>query len=211
MRPFVHNTRLPDRAFTLVEMIVVIIILAVLASVIAPRLSGQTERAAEGEAVAVQRLLTAAAERAALTGGQGVGIQYVRGERGSTISIVQRQTAPAGSAQLTDPAWRPDALAAPVELSHLELKHAAADGRRLDSSRWLVPMGGAQARPAIGLSLAPRDTAGRFGFHIELTPDATVASRRAVSASEAGGPARPLLTPDRMIDLDATGRGDSTW
>lgn len=211
MRPVVHNTSLTVRAFTLVEMIVVIIILAVLASVIAPRLSGQSERAAEGEAAAVQRLLTAAAERAALTGGQGVGIEYVRGERAATISIVQRQTAPAGAAQRSDPGWRPDALAAPVELTHLELKHAAADGRRLDASRWLVPMGGAQARPGLGLSLAPRDSSGRFGFHIELTPDATVATRRAVSASEAGGPARLLLTPDRMIDLDATGRGDSTW
>lgn len=188
-------------AFTLIELIVVIVILAVLAALVAPRLSGQAERSAENEARAVQRLLTAAAERAALGGGQNVGVEYARGEGAGTLSIVQRDGA----------TWRPDPLADPVSLVRLELRHATADGRRLDPARWLIAMGGAQARPSIGLSLSPREGAGRFGYHVELQPEALAATRRALSAAESAAPAGAWTMPDRAVDLDATGRGDVPW
>ncbi|MBX3403690.1 MAG: type II secretion system protein [Phycisphaeraceae bacterium] len=201
-RSGVHRASRPlHSAFTLIELIVVIVILAVLAALIAPRLSGQVERAAENEATAVQRLLSAAAERAAMTGGRNVGIQFVRGETAGTIAMVQRDGT----------AWRLDPLADPVVLERLELRHAMADGRRLDPARWLIAMGGAEARPSIGLSLAPREDRGRIGYHVELQPEAMAATRRALSAAEAAAPTGAWTLPDRAVDLDATGRGDVPW
>jgi prepilin-type N-terminal cleavage/methylation domain-containing protein len=198
----VPRARRPSRgAFTLIELVVVIVILAVLAALIAPRISGQADRAAENEAAAVQRLLSTAAEHAAMTGSGGLGIRFVRGEGSGTVAIVRRDGR----------AWRPDVLADPVVLESLELRHAMADGRRLDPSAWLVSMGGADARPAIGLSLAPRQTRGRFGYHIELQPEALGATRRALTAAEAAAPTGARALPDRAVDLDATGRGDVPW
>ena len=78
------------RAFTLLELIVVITMIAILAGVFLQRFTGQSQREAESEAIAVQRLMTAAAERASLAGGQRLAIEFTTIDGHSKLPVVVR-------------------------------------------------------------------------------------------------------------------------
>ncbi len=206
-------------AFTLLELIVVIVMIAILAGAFLPRLSGQARRAAEAESIAVQRLLTAAAERAALVGGHRLAVEFATLDGVSTLAVVSRPPSSpgpgsAGAASRNTPEWKQDLLVDPVTLTRLELKQATLDGRRLDARGWLAPLGSAQARPTIALVLSPKDDPSATAYRIDLFPDAIVAQRTPMAADQlgvAGSRAVQSGPPTRSIDLDATGRGDSPW
>lgn len=206
--------RARSRAFTLLELIVVITIIAILAAVFLPRLTGQSQRAAEAEAAAVQRLLTAAAERAAMDGGQRLAIRYsTEDDRASLSMVVRNDRAAAGTARRgMDADWRQDLLVEPVEFSHLELTQATLDGRRLDPRKWFASLGSAQVRPSLSILLSPRGNATPTAYRIELTPDGLTAVTTSIPAAQLTTSGRaPQAPPARAIDLDATGRGDSPW
>ncbi len=208
------------RGFTLLELVVVITIIAILAGVFLPRLTGQSQRAAEGEAVAVQRLLGAAAERASLVGGQRLAIEFSNADGVSKLAVVSRVEA--GGAEASGSRggnrrgveWKQEALIEPVVLSELEVTQATVDGRRLDPRSWLVPLGGAQARPTISIVLGPRERSTPTAYRIDLGADSVTAERTGMRADQMGiAGSRALGTgpSTRAIDLDATGRGDSPW
>lgn len=206
--------RRPHRcAFTLLELIVVITIIAIIAGVFLPRLTGQSQRAAEAEAAAVQRLITAAAERAAMDGGQRVAIQYETVDDRATLSVVVRNDSDAASTVRSAKSdWKQDLLIEPVEFSRMDVTQANLDGRRLDPRRWLAPLGVIQARPSLSILLSPRENASPTAYRIELGPDALSAVATPIPTGQISPTGRaPLGPPTRAIDLDATGRGDSPW
>ncbi len=216
------NSRARSTGFTLLELVVVITMIAILAAVLLPRLTGQPQRAAEAEAIAVQRLLSAAAERSTLAGGQRLAIEYSTIDGVSKLAVVSRdeqssaQPTRRGSASpgRSGAAWKQEPLIEPVEFTHLDVKQATLDGRRLDARSWLAPLGASQVRPTIALVLEPRGKATSTAYRIDLLPDSVAALRSAVALDQLGVSGSRALSGgplSRSIDLDATGRGDSPW
>jgi prepilin-type N-terminal cleavage/methylation domain-containing protein len=200
------------RAFTLIEVIVVIILLGVLAGVLLPRLGLNTSRAARTEAMALRDMLTVAAERDALAGAS-VALEYdAKEERFNLLTLRQVDDRDAVTAQ-----WRPDPLVTPVQMSLLAVRSAEADAKPLDIRRGFIldmagdglaggGMGG--IRPSITIVLVPRamsnDARGVSAsqWRIELAPESGAAV-----ATSGDHPA----SPTRVIDLDATGRSEDPW
>ena len=208
------------RAFTLLELIVVITIIAIMAGVFLPRMTGQSQRAAEAEAIAAQRLLSAAAERASLVGGQRLALEFSVTDNVARLALMERtnrtgvsgNSGTASSRPASD--WSQSLLVEPVTLEFLELGQAMLDGRRLDPRRWLAPLGGSQVRPTITLVLGPRAKSTPTAYRLDLPTDAIAATRTAMPAETlvaAGSRAVPGGPQTRAVDLDATGRGDSPW
>jgi prepilin-type N-terminal cleavage/methylation domain-containing protein len=198
----IGSRRAPSRAgvpaFTLVEMIVVIVILGILAGVMAPAVLRSSERLAEGEARAAQRLLTIAAERDALSSGP-LAIEY--SDRDAELRLLVRR------GDSTE--WRPDGLVLPVVFSNAKLAQCRADGRALPQSQWRIELSQVQARPAILLNIearsrpSGRSNAAARAWQVWLAPDAPAATRSSGSAT--------LPAADRSIDLDANGKGEKAW
>lgn len=193
------------RAFTLVELIVVTVILAVLAGLILPRIAGNTARHIEAEAQAAQRLLSVAAERDALWG-DPVAIEYDDSAR--ELRLLVRRGA-GGEVASAGAEWRPDPLLQPVVFTHARLSQAWADGRALPTARWRVAFLPTDVRPELTLQIDPAGGASRegglAGWEITLAPDGAAA----VMGSAGGG--APGVFASRSIDLDAVGRGDKPW
>jgi prepilin-type N-terminal cleavage/methylation domain-containing protein len=197
------------RAFTLLEVIVVVILLGVLAGVLLPRLGGNSSRAARLEAMALRDLLTVAAERDALSG-SSVAIEYdAKDERFSLLTLREVSEKDGVTVQ-----WRADPLVVPVQLSVLRLISAETDVQPLDDrSGFILDLAGAGLggggaggiRPPLTMLLAQRDLRGDASgarWRIELPSDAGAAL-----AMDAARPAHAT----RVIDLDATGRSDDPW
>lgn len=182
-------------AFTLIELIVVILILTILAGLVAPRALDTDRRRAEAEADAVARLLSAAAEKDALTP-RTLAIAWDKQAR--RLELLFRQSVQG------QPVWTPDPLVEPAELAHTDLAAAAADGAPLDTRGWLVSFPPAAARPGVSILLVS-DAAGR-AWQVDVPAESTEAT---VTGRGARRDLLPLST--RSIDLDDAGRGDEPW
>lgn len=201
MNPHHHPSRNPRqsrRAFTLIELIVVIIILALAAGLLAPRLLRSRSAAARTSVDAITTLLSIAAHRDSI-GAAPVSIAYDPAQPALTL----RTRAP--SAQSTHlAAWRNDHFIAPVTLSPLILRSALLDGRDIMPGPWTIDFPRHQPRPTIELHLEqPRDSGSPTSrWTILLLPGWTAARAADDLASN---------TIERPIDLDAAGNGDASW
>ncbi|MFN7021025.1 MAG: type II secretion system protein [Phycisphaerales bacterium] len=206
-------------AFTLVEMIVVIIILGVMAGVALPRLLGNDSRRVETEVQAVQRLLTIAAERGAFIP-EPVAVDYDSASSTFRLMVQRRGAAfsssrAGGGGSNARPGareWTTDALVQPVELSGTIATNAWTDGRPLPARGWRVVFMPAEPRPALAIQLRPRsggaNSSGQAdAWQVTLGPDEPAASRASPAGSAAGVP----LAASRAIDLDAAGKGEKPW
>ncbi|MCC6321650.1 MAG: prepilin-type N-terminal cleavage/methylation domain-containing protein [Phycisphaerales bacterium] len=204
-------------AFTLVEMVVVIIILGVLAGVTLPRLFGNESRRLDVETQTVQRMLSIVAERGSLIP-EPVAIDF-DGET-STFRIMARRKGAAFVAKRAgvdaQPAqdWATDSLVEPVTLARTRLANAWIDGRPLPKRAWRVVFNPGEQRPALVLQIeaisggiAPGGGDSKPVWQIALGSDDAAATRTAISAARSGAP----LATSRAIDLDATGKGDKAW
>lgn len=210
------SSRPAARAFTLVEIIVVLVLISILAGVIVPRLAGGSARRVEQEARAVQRLLSTFAEREALgPSTQGLALQFdaSAGEGGGgRLEFFVRRVSPgaaaAGANAGVDP--RPefvrDTLVPVVELVDARLAAGLEDGRPLDARRWRISLSPGGPRPAIALVLAPASGVGP-SWQVSLASDASTATRRALPP----GSTTPAADLPRSIDLDASGKGEEPW
>lgn len=181
------------RAFTLVELVVVIVILAVVAGVAAPRLLGSRGRAAQNEAREVAALLSVAAHRSALGGGR-LAVEYSGGDRALTLLRL-------GSAE---EGWVPDSLSTPVRLANARIAAAAADGAALPSGGWRVEFPTNDRRPDLLLIVQSAT-----GVRPARVWTVGLPSFAAAAGIEEGD--RPASGWPVSFDLDAEGVGDQRW
>lgn len=179
------------RAFTIVEMIVVVVILGVLAAAMGPRVAVFLGRGVRGTAEEVAGVMSAAARRDTFTS-QRVAVEG-DGEGGRVRLVV------------FDPAsgeWREDNLVPAADLGSARLDRVMLDTASLDPANWRVEF--PQSQPRGTLTVVVSDAAGRETFVVRL---GARASRAVVTPGERG------LHDDGagVIDLDATGRGDQAW
>jgi len=189
------TNRAPTRSgFTLLEVIVVISILALLATMMVPRLTGTARRTFDLTADQVADLLLMFAQRDSL-GQNPVGIRYDADRR--ELQLVTLQRYDGGSD------WRVDRFVIPVELPGIideDRFGVYADGEWVDVRDWPLSHTPGETRPSIEVTLATID--GDYETSVVLSPHA-VAPRRSDRTD-----AVALRTP---IDLDSAGRSREDW
>ena len=203
MTPAAGTTRAVGAAggFTLLELILVILLLALFASVTAPRLVGTQSRRADMEAESVRSLLTTVAHRAATTTEP---LALVYDAESATLSAEVRRLRDTASARGQELSWRADALIAPVKLSLTELREAMTATAPLGRRSWRLELPTAEPRPALRLVLGGRADLSERVWTIDLPEGAPAAARR-----EGTGSAGPMMTG--AVDLDALGQGNQAW
>lgn len=212
MSAVLPQIRRHPHAFTLVELIAVIVILGVLSTVVLLRVAGNDSRRAEAEARSVQRLLTIAAERdASSPDAQALEFDGASGE----LRLLSRRAA-ATPDDRAAAGLQPDPLLPPVFLTRARITQVLVDGRPLPRDRWRIEFSATDGRPAILIdveatsgqgSAAPGGSAiSSEGWRITLGPDEPSAQR--VPLRSAAGIA-PVVS--RAIDLDSAGRGAKPW
>jgi prepilin-type N-terminal cleavage/methylation domain-containing protein len=192
-----------SRAFTFVELVVVIVILAVVAGMVIPRLTSWKSREGELAVNIVADLLTAAAKRDTYST-QRSAIEFDASTgRFRLLALRVRDV------QSFDPGgeeWVEDPLSPAAKLEGANLMSATAGIAELDPKRFQIEFpgaGSAQGRP--GLALVFADTAGQQ-WTVRLPSTATRAEVTP-GVSRAGS-----TTGDSYaVDLDATGRRDDPW
>lgn len=187
-------------AFTLVEVLVVMVIIAILATLTVPRLLGAQGRQAEVEAQGVRALLSQAAQRDAVSS-DTLSINYDHEKQELSVdSLVDKD----GQRD-----WHPLPLIRPIRFVSLVLAEASADGQsQPPDTSFRVVFAGAKPRPSIGLLLrtAPDMPGNARAWQADLLPGQTVALLRAVNVTAA------LAAPDgTTIDLDVEGQRTQPW
>lgn len=191
-----HSSRrkhISRRAFTMIEVIVVVVLMGVLAGMIVVRLGGMEDRQIDLQVRQVEHLLEVVAHRQLVSGdalavaGDGEGriwLERLFAEPGETVKH-----------------WQTDLLAPEVVIDHplLRLESVQFNGSpALGEFREILPMD--DVRPTIEVTL---DWNGRECI-VELMPQALRPLRWTA------GTASPATLPS-AVDLDAAGRGSSEW
>ena len=186
------------RAFTLIELICVVLILSVIAGLIVPRISTGDARANQTRAQSIADLLSAIARKDALAD-EPMRLRFDR-ERRTLQLLVLRKREGDRRAQ-----WTRDPLIPDVDVDQITPRTLYLNGIAQSPDRWTIRFPQNENRPSIALELAPVDATEQSRTWIaELLPYETKASLRTSGANT--DPMR-----NRLVDLDAVGRGDSPW
>ncbi len=183
--------------FTIIELIVVIIILAVVAGLVAPRLMNLGGRQARADAQAVAEVLAIAARREDQTN-QPVAIEF-DADRNELRMLVFAPTQ--GSGGVAE--WRTDRLAPAAVLRSTLIERAVSDGNDLSGTRWRIELTQTSRRPAISVTL--RDETHGDRWRVQLPAGSTQVIVAPAGTNDAAGFA------DGSIDLDRAGRGQDAW
>lgn len=174
--------------FTLLELVVVIILLALAAALTIPRALAAGGRAADREAEGTQRLLTAVAQRRHLSP-EPLALRYDSATRRFEVLSTRAR---AGSFAI-------DAFIRPVQLTRTTFTGGALGASVLPARGFWADL--SVAGPGDALALDLESTDGSRAWRIELAPGAVAARRSGGGGTEPGGP----------IDLDAAGRAEEAW
>lgn len=184
--------------FTLVELMVALVILAILSGVVIPRLAAGSSRTAEAEVRRVAELVSAAGRRDTLTS-QQLAVDF----DGSTFSLLLfRRPSPSEAARGVAPEWVRDSMTMPVTLRDAAVVSVSADGMDLDPRRFRVEFLPGATRP--GLRLVLTQTDGQSRWTLALSP-------RAFRATVTSGEDVLAGAETTMIDLDLAGKADEPW
>jgi prepilin-type N-terminal cleavage/methylation domain-containing protein len=188
-----------NRAFTLLEVVLVIALLAILMSMVMPRLIISRGRGLELAAERVADVLTMFAQRESLSG-RPVGIWH--DAQRNWIVLVALEAAPEGPGDAAD--WRPDRAVAPAKLPDSVDPDrgvlAVVDGRAIDFRQWPIASEPGKPRPRLEITLA--DGEGREQT-VVLPPHAI--------APYLASDEHARLAAREPIDLDAAGRWREDW
>lgn len=190
-----RDARATVRAFTLLEMIVVIIVLAILATLIIPRLTGNQKREFRATVDKVGDLLTMYGQRQNL-GQKIVGLQQRRDD--NTIMLIEIDSADAAgfSNWRIDPYVKPVRL--PVFMTDADIEFYV-DGDPYDIADWPLSSEPGQERPTIEIRMrGPEDFA-----TLVLQPHGVAPI--VINGENSSGINR------EPVDLDAEGRSREDW
>jgi len=193
----VHASQHPQpdhRGFTLLEMIVVVIVLSVLASMAIPRLSGTRFREYELKVEQTADLMVMFAHRLS-TSTKATGLQYDAPNRKLFLLALQKDI------ESGESYWMDDPLSAPVTFPLWMEEDAVTiltDGDFADTSQWPLTTMPGENRPIIEISIEWED-------HASLI---MLASHAMAPSIWIDGDGTEPLTP---IDLDAAGQSREEW
>ena len=206
-KPDATRRAVPPRAFSLIELVVVVIMLGIFAGVTLPRLVGGRARQGELEAKRVAGLLTALAQREALSG-RAVALSY-NAAAAELAVLVRVEATGVGTDAPTTGGWVSPPLLTPVRLSTLQLSRLLVDGAAYPSGSFRVEVPGGRVRPMLDVLLELNGAqAGErsAAWQATLDPSRPGASVRALGDSGAFN-----ATVPESIDLDAAGRRTNSW
>jgi len=189
------------RAFTLIELIVVIVILTIAASFIVPRLVATPGRGAERNATALAELLSAVGTRDALTS-ETLAVAF--DPRTKTASLQTLRTRDQSLEWTARAEWARDTLVPSVTLDDAEILNVAADGITVDPSSWRLEFRPGTPRPAVRIIVAQKSA--NNAWRIDLPRG----SMRALITPTTRNNSEPPLDP-LTVDLDATGKEIQPW
>lgn len=182
-------------AFTLIELIVVVVVLAIAATAIIPKFAGTARQEADNAADRVAELMRLFAFR------QSMGAQQValwRDGSDGRIHLLVKDIDPENPEAPAQ--WRPDRFAAPVALpAGLEVTDVRVNDQRVDAEEWNIATGPGGERPKVELRVA--------GQGVDATLVLPPGSPSVVRV-DAGRPEPFARAP---IDLDRAGREREPW
>lgn len=182
-------------AFTMIELVVVVVMLGVLAGAVIPRMMRRSDREAEQNVRVLADLFSTAAARSSIAG-QHVALWFDASGDGRMWMETSRV---ANTADFeSNPEWSPDPIVPEQRADRLTFVSGSVDGRTLDTRKWTVDMVPGQERGMVVASF--RDREGTRTWSIVLAPGS-------LRAQVVEG-ATPL---DEGVDLDATGMGEVSW
>jgi prepilin-type N-terminal cleavage/methylation domain-containing protein len=193
----VHASQHPQpdhRGFTLLEMIVVVIVLSVLASMAIPRLSGTRFREYELKVEQTADLMVMFAHRLA-TSTKATGLQYDAPNRKLFLLTLQKDIDSKESYWIDDPLSPPVSFPIWMEEDAITI---LTDGDFADTSQWPLTTMPGQNRPIIEISIEWED-------HASLI---MLASHAMAPSIWIDGDGTEPLTP---IDLDTAGQSREEW
>ncbi len=189
-----NSIRSMPTGFTLVEVMIALILLALLTSIIVPRLAGQDERRADKFVRELQDVLTVFAFRDSTSATQCC-LWLNPSDR--SIRIYNKVTDE--NAPEDPPSWQPDRFTAPVFIpANVSLLDTRLDGDSIGTEEWQIVSIPGTTRPAIEI-----DVQGPVSWTtVALEPFS-------ITASKVGEGDR--YAARTVFDLDAAGRDQEDW
>lgn len=189
------------RAFTFIELVVVIVIISIVAGLVIPRITSWKSRQGEQSVNAVADLLSAAAKRDTYSTQPAAVVLD-----GGAVRLLALQVNNARSFDPGSETWVQDPLTPAANLDGIRLLAGAAGATELDTRKFRVEFpgaGGAQGRPGVALLFG--DDQGQRWL-VKLPPS----GMRAEVVQNAANKGLPTAD-ENAIDLDATGLRDEAW
>lgn len=191
-------------AFTLVELVVVIVILAILAGVIVPRMLSWDSRRVDETVHATADLLSSAARRSAFST-QPLAIEFDSDQARLKLSV--RKPEDPESFEFTKGVWEEDPLTPSVRLEDLKVVRAVAGAKDLGSRSFLAQVQDDQAaggRVPLALMLADEKSKRTWVIRLPALAQRATIIENGVDAD--------LTAPDQeSVDLDAQGKREEPW
>lgn len=188
------------RAFTMIELIVVVVILGVMAVAIVPRFFGNELRGAENEVQQVRAFLNTVAARSALSS-QSLAVSYDAQLRRFELYSLRAKGDAGDFAATRD--FLPDPMSLPVRLEHTTLSAMTAGGQWVDPGKGWIELAAGAPRPTVVVVLRFDDSA---AWRLELPGDE---SQSLLSRTDLKDSGQPQLS--RAVDLDASGQTQQPW
>ena len=195
--PIPSARRSPRRAFTLIEIVVVLVIMGILATLTIPRLASTRKTGFDLFVNQVSDLMLMFAQRDGL-GRQGVGLTIVSSPGRNELRLVRLDTSDLSYGEwVADPLVRPVVFPDFVDPAAIEVY---ADGEVVDIRGWVLGHIPGENRPTIEISIEDVDR--RYSATVSLSPYSIAPRRR---------DGRRGATGRTTIDLDAEGRSREDW
>jgi prepilin-type N-terminal cleavage/methylation domain-containing protein len=193
------------RAFTMVEIIVVIVLISVLAGLVLPRLFNAADKQVGQEARACGLLLSALAQRDA-TSNEPLALDFNGQTQQLTLMVLMAKN------EGDTPTWQPAPLSERVSLGVSRITQVTTDSRPVPGATadgtgsWRIEVPATDARPPITLVLTREGSDKGPAFQVDLATGEVTARLR-----ELPSPGATLSSDAQSQDLDRQGSREVAW